>query len=426
MMLQNDKIVTILHRQLKILNLLGKGNFGTVWKVVDEKTKEIFALKIQSQLDEHEQEILVNLSQFSHRNIVNILGFEKINDQCFCILMECCSENLFERIQSKVFDQKDLRYVLVSIADGIKALHNNTITHRDLKPENIMIKVIKDSKNPGYTQNIYKIGDFGLSSNKDVNQTSQVGTCYYMAPEVISNQPYTNSVDIWSLGAISYELLTNRPLFEGNSQDDILTQIINFNTKEVYDVFLKKIEIIQEDEYQSLIKKMLQYNPQNRINIDEVVRQLRNRYSSPPKIMPLFQPKIETPKIFQQQLTYGQNQTNKMQIQLLFEKNKFSTPKLEQQNNNDKSQQAFPQKVQQNVSGFQLQQTTINQQSSLQSPRDGKQGQISWNTNQASNIINSPHSPQRLNNFNIAPKNGEFKKPDNQAKPVFQNIQKKK
>ncbi|CAK94823.1 unnamed protein product (macronuclear) [Paramecium tetraurelia] len=270
MMPQKDNVVTILNRQLKILSVLGQGNFGTVWKVEEERTKEIFALKIQNYLDPYEQEILGNLSQFSHRNIVNVIGYEKINDQCFCILMECCNENLFERIQQKVFDQKDLRYVLVSIADGLKALHNNTITHRDLKPENIMIKVIKDSKNPEYTQNIYKIGDFGLSSKKDINQTSQVGTCYYMAPEVIKNQPYTNLVDIWSLGAISYELVTNRPLFEGYTQDQVLEQVANFNKKEFYDVFLQKISIIKEDEYQSLIKKMLQYNPENRINIDEV------------------------------------------------------------------------------------------------------------------------------------------------------------
>ena len=89
-------------------------------------------------------------------------------------------------------------YIILDICSGIKEIHNKNLIHRDLKPENIFIS--KDYK--------IKIGDFGISKQLigTIHAHSQVGTSYYMAPEIIKGKKYENKIDIRALGCIIYEL----------------------------------------------------------------------------------------------------------------------------------------------------------------------------------------------------------------------------
>lgn len=119
---------------------------------------------------------------------------------------------LFDRIiVEKQFSEKRASYILKQVLLAINYMHNKHITHRDLKPENILLES-KDNNNLDI-----KISDFGFSCFFDPEKGLELvlGSPLYMAPEIILNKTYNEKVDIWSIGVISYMLLTGRNPFPG-------------------------------------------------------------------------------------------------------------------------------------------------------------------------------------------------------------------
>jgi len=102
-------------------------------------------------------------------------------------------------------------------------MHSHNIVHRDLKPENILL----ESEDPD-NLNI-KITDFGFAcffNPKEQGLREVLGSPLYMAPEIIQEQPYNHKVDIWSIGVITYILLSGRPPFKGRSKNEIFRSIM--------------------------------------------------------------------------------------------------------------------------------------------------------------------------------------------------------
>ena len=149
-------------------------------------------------------------------------------------------KNSHEYIKEKIIID-----IIKQICLGLQAIHNGNIIHRDLKPENIFI----DEQN----FNI-KIGDFGISK-KAPNTLTQIGTNFYIAPEIMQGKKYNNKVDIYSLGCIIYELFTFRQYNADKLSNDI--QEID---SDYYD-----------SKWQELIDKLLDTNPENRPNIEKVL-----------------------------------------------------------------------------------------------------------------------------------------------------------
>mmetsp|Transcript_53632 Transcript_53632/g.73513 ORF Transcript_53632/g.73513 Transcript_53632/m.73513 type:complete len:100 (+) Transcript_53632:633-932(+) len=98
-------------------------------------------------------------------------------------------------------------------------MHKANITHRDLKLENLLCQN-DDSLN-------IKITDFGFACHFDPQQEMNLslGSPLYMAPEIVNHKPYNNTVDIWSIGVITYIILSGKPPFSGPSKDDIFNAI---------------------------------------------------------------------------------------------------------------------------------------------------------------------------------------------------------
>jgi calcium-dependent protein kinase len=118
------------------------------------------------------------------------------------------------------FNEKDAAVVIKQVLSCINYCHLNNLVHRDLKPENIMLE---DPKR----LDIVKVIDFGTAtefSNKNPIMNEIIGTPYYIAPEVLQ-QKYTSKCDIWSIGVITYILLSANPPFSGNNDDDILAKV---------------------------------------------------------------------------------------------------------------------------------------------------------------------------------------------------------
>ena len=257
--------------EYKIIKKLGKGGFGTVWKVKNIQTNLFRAMKKIPKLRNNmnnineilnEVEILKNLD---HPNIVKIFEFFIEADGYYIITEYCHGGELFQAIKLKGFFSEDMAAnIMFQIFNAMNYCHNtNKVIHRDLKPENIMIESIDPET--GY-YNI-KIIDFGTAKirQSDKSENKVLGSCYYIAPEVL-NKKYNEKCDIWSCGVILYILLSGNVPFNGRDEREI-TQKIKLGK---FDLNRKPFDNISE-EAKDLIKQCLEMNVNKRINAKEAM-----------------------------------------------------------------------------------------------------------------------------------------------------------
>ena len=126
---------------------------------------------------------------------------------------------LFEKIKSKgLYRESDARPVMRNFISALEYVHKKLIVHRDLKPENLLLA----SKENNWD---LKIADFGLATlieSADAKLYLRCGSPGYVAPELLQEKGYNCQADIFSVGVIFYIILTGRPLFKGNTPEEIL------------------------------------------------------------------------------------------------------------------------------------------------------------------------------------------------------------
>jgi calcium/calmodulin-dependent protein kinase I len=204
---------------------LGRGGFSVVVKAVKKDTKEVYAVKIieKNQSDEElqllQREIDI-LKKLTHPNIISLKEVYDEKETIYLVMELVLGGELFDQIVSRgTYSESDAANIVRQILDAVSYMHDNGIAHRDLKPENLLCS--------GDEQNTIKVTDFGLS--KDFSTASlrtSCGTPDYVAPEVLKGQPYDNTVDIWSIGVITYILLCGFPPFYGNTDQQIFEKIL--------------------------------------------------------------------------------------------------------------------------------------------------------------------------------------------------------
>ena len=200
---------TILH--YKILEKLGEGGMGEVFKAQDTKLDRFVALKfLPSELTSSEDDKARFIqeakaaSAMNHPNVCTIHSIDEYNGPLF-IVMEYI-EGTTLRDNKQVLSEKKILEIAAQAADGLGAAHEKGIVHRDIKPENIMIR--KDG--------IVQIMDFGLAklySSSNVSRLTKAGTTMgtmgYMSPEQVQGLDVDHRTDIFSLGVVIYELLSD-------------------------------------------------------------------------------------------------------------------------------------------------------------------------------------------------------------------------
>ena len=206
----------------KIIETVGDGTYGTVFKGINTKTNEYVAIKKMKKkytdwdecLSLKEVQALLTLK---HSNIVTlnelILQKNELN-----MIFEFIGQNLFEYAKNmNEIPEYKIRNISFQILQGLAYMHKNNFFHRDMKPENILI-----------SGDQVKLADFGLA--RDINSeppfTDYVATRWYRSPEVILNSKvYSSPIDIFALGAIIAELYTGVPLFPGKEASDQMNKI---------------------------------------------------------------------------------------------------------------------------------------------------------------------------------------------------------
>ncbi|KAI8883747.1 Pkinase-domain-containing protein [Backusella circina FSU 941] len=182
------------------------------------------------------------MRNIQHKNIVRLVQFSESDDYYFLVLELCDGGELFHRIVDLTYFSEDLaRHVITQVAEGIRYLHEVVgVVHRDIKPENILFERIPITKrdNPEnlfddeekidegiFTEGVggggigtVKIADFGLSKVIWDNSTlTPCGTVGYTAPEIVRDQKYSKSVDMWAIGCVLYTILCGFPPFYDES-----------------------------------------------------------------------------------------------------------------------------------------------------------------------------------------------------------------
>ena len=218
---------TLLH--YKIIEKLGEGGMGEVFKAQDTKLDRFVALKfLPSQFTATEEEKARFIqeakaaSAMNHPNVCTIYDIQENNGQLF-IVMEFI-DGVTLRNNKQPLSEKRILDIGVQVAEGLGAAHEKGIVHRDIKPENIMIR--KDG--------IVQIMDFGLAKLYTSSNASRLtkagttmGTMGYMSPEQVQGLDVDHRTDIFSLGVVLYELLAGESPFKGMHETAIMYEIVN-------------------------------------------------------------------------------------------------------------------------------------------------------------------------------------------------------
>ncbi|XP_014521602.1 serine/threonine-protein kinase ATG1a isoform X2 [Vigna radiata var. radiata] len=207
---------------------IGSGSFAVVWRSrhrvsgLEVAIKEIDQRQLSPKVQEHLFKEISILSTIKHPNIVRLFETIQTNDRIYLVLEYCAGGDLAVYIQrhGKV-SETVARHFMRQLAAGLQVLQEKNLIHRDLKPQNLLLATTAATP-------IMKIGDFGFARSLTPQSLADTlcGSPYYMAPEIIENQKYDAKADLWSVGAILYQLVIGRLPFDGNTQYQLFQNIL--------------------------------------------------------------------------------------------------------------------------------------------------------------------------------------------------------
>ena len=272
----------------RITAALGAGGMGEVWRATDTRLGREVALKalpedFAADPDRHarfEREAKL-LASLNHPNIATLYGLEHLGGNHVLVMELVEGEGLDEVIARGPVPVGEAVSIARQIAEALEAAHDAGIVHRDLKPANVRIR-------PDGTVKVLDFGlakawdaptgDSGLSLSPTLTHHATaagvlLGTAAYMSPEQARGKAVDRRADIWAFGAVLWEMLTGRPLFEGETVSDVLAAVL---TREVDHGALPEAT---PPSIRALLHRCLERNPKNRLHdiadarivIDEVL-----------------------------------------------------------------------------------------------------------------------------------------------------------
>jgi Tol biopolymer transport system component len=226
----------------EIIELLGKGGMGEVYRAKDTKLGRDVAIKVlpeeftkdRERLGRFEREARL-LAALDHPRIASIYGIEEVDGIRFLVMQLAEGEDLSRKIaRSGAIPVDEAIEIAIQIADALEAAHEKGIVHRDLKPANVMVD----------DEGRVKVLDFGLAKAFDSEEGDEnfadsptmvrvathagviLGTAAYMSPEQARGKRVDRRGDIWAFGAVLWEMLTGQRLFEGETVSDTLASVL--------------------------------------------------------------------------------------------------------------------------------------------------------------------------------------------------------
>ena len=296
----SEEIEAHVLRKYEIIQKLGKGAYGIVWKAIDRRSKQQVAVKkvfdafhnaTDAQRTFREVCFLQELN--SHENIIKLLNIMKAeNNKDLYLIFEFMDTDLHAVIRANILEEIHKKYIVYQILKALKYVHSGDLIHRDLKPANILLN----------SECHVKMADFGLARSLaqqendgcDPVLTEYVATRWYRAPEILlGSQKYSKAVDMWSIGCILGEIIVGKAIFPGTSTINQIEKVLELTGKpSIKDVealeshlasnILSSINSIKRrgfqaffpnasDEALDLLRKLLVFNPRERLTVEQAL-----------------------------------------------------------------------------------------------------------------------------------------------------------
>ena len=224
---------------------------------------------IQCKSNSEHKSITINkeiniLKNLDHPNIIKVYEFYSTEKYIYIINELCTGGELFDKIVDvKHFSESVACNIMRQLFSAVAYCHEKGVIHRDLKPENILIESSEEKDKDFFHIKIIDFGTCEILKKKKL--TEQIGTSFYMAPEILKNG-YNEKCDLWSCGVILYILLCGSPPFYGKNEKEIFKKILDGNFTFKHKIW-KKIST----EGKNLVLKLLQLNPTKRISAKEAL-----------------------------------------------------------------------------------------------------------------------------------------------------------
>jgi TolB-like protein/Tfp pilus assembly protein PilF len=244
----------------RILEMLGQGGMGVVYKAEDTRLRRVVALKFLRPGMPRDPEITSRFVQeaqaaaaLDHPNICSVHEIDEAGGQMYIAMAFVEGRSLKRRLEDGPLGVEEAVSIAIQVAEGLSEAHGRGIVHRDIKPGNIMVT----------EKGVAKITDFGLAKlswGEDLTRTAAIlGTAAYMSPEQAAGARLDHRSDIWSLGCVLYEMLAGRRPFGPGHDQAVIHAILN---EEIRPISSLRREVPAKLE--AIVRKCLEKEPRNR------------------------------------------------------------------------------------------------------------------------------------------------------------------
>ena len=256
----------------KILEKLGEGGMGILYKAEDTKLHRPVALKFLpsslTSVSEAKERFIREARAASALDHPNICAIHEINEtedgRMFISMGYYEGVILADKIAKEKIKIEEVIDITIQTASGLAKAHRRGIIHRDIKPANLAVT----------EDGLVKILDFGIAKligeSKSTRDTIPIGTIAHISPEQIKGEDIDNRTDIWSLGVVMYEMLTGVLPFKGEYDQAIIYSILNENPTPI-----KNLRNDVPKELEDITNKAMAKNPDDRFqSVDEILKEL--------------------------------------------------------------------------------------------------------------------------------------------------------
>ena len=239
----------------RVLEKLGEGGMGVVYKAEDTKLRRTVALKfLPPHASEQFERFLREAQAAASLNHPNICTIHEIDDEHGFICMEfIAGSSVKDKIAARPLPLEEALDIAIQTCTGLQAAHEKEIVHRDIKPANLMLT----------PQGQVKIMDFGLAQINDRTRLTKAGTSLgtpaYMSPEQAMGQAVDRRSDLWSLGVVLYEMITGIRAFHGESSISTLSSVLKEEAKPI-----SQTAPSTPSELQQIVSKAMRKDPDQR------------------------------------------------------------------------------------------------------------------------------------------------------------------
>ncbi|KNA06039.1 hypothetical protein SOVF_184150 [Spinacia oleracea] len=262
-------------RDYDVIEEIGRGRFGVVFKCKSRSTGEIFAVKSvdkslvsgdatdkQSLIDEPKALLLLSLSSTSSSYVTRLHSTYDTPSHLHLVLDYSPFPSLYDVVSLRHrIPEPESKSIGFSLLQAVLHCHQNGVVHRDIKPDNIMFDPVNKRVK------LCDFGSAGFVNEGGATMSEVVGTPYYVAPEILEGKEYCEKVDVWSAGVVLYITLAGFPPFCGERVEEIFDKVLKGNLRFPFRVFGNFSPSVKD-----LLRKMICKDVSRRLSAQEALR----------------------------------------------------------------------------------------------------------------------------------------------------------